>query len=424
MKICFVRQEFPPETGHGGIAAYTYTLSRALARLGHKVFVISATHDNEEKSAEIDGVCVLRLPLSAPKVVTERKAVDLISYSKKVAAAVRSLHDREGLDVVEFPDLAAEGHAFIRNGRPPIPAITRIHTPLYLIFKHDRRKWTAQTRAMSELENEVVRNSPFLTSPSRFVAERVSKDLGFAREKIRVLPNPVDCERFAPAKTPVPPFLSGVEGTEAVEPVPTAMEGTDNRTILCAGRLQWLKGTHTLVRAVPQILERFPRTRFVFAGRDTMSGPKGMSYKAWMLGTLSKRHWRGLEFLDHITSAEIPALYRNSAVVVVPSLYENFPNVCLEAMASGMPLVASNVGGIPEMVDDGKTGILVPPGDPAALADAICEFLGNPQLRAELGKNARKNMLARFDSAIIAKEAIPVYEEAIEVFAREYSHIY
>ena len=405
MKICFVRQEFPPETGHGGIAAYTYTLSRALARLGHKVFVISATHDSEEKSAEIDGVGVLRLPLSAPKVVTERKAVDLISYSKKVAAAVRALHDREGLDVVEFPDLAAEGHAFIRNGRPPIPAITRIHTPLYLIFKHDRRKWTAQTRAMSELENEVIRNSPFLASPSRFVAERVSKDLGFAREKIRVLPNPVDCERFAPAKTPVP----------------TAMEGAGK--ILCVGRLQWLKGTHTLVRAVPQILDGFPRARFVFAGRDTMSGPKGTSYKDWMLGTLSKRHWRGLEFLDHIASAEIPALYRNSAVVVVPSLYENFPNVCLEAMASGMPLVASNVGGIPEMVEDGRTGILVPPGDHAALADAICELLGNPQLRAELGRNARKSMLTRFDSAIIAKEAIPVYEEAVEAFSGEYSHL-
>ncbi|MFH1549075.1 MAG: glycosyltransferase family 4 protein [Planctomycetota bacterium] len=398
MKICFVRQEFPPETGHGGIAAYTYTLSRALARLGHKVFVISATHDSEEKSAEIDGVGVLRLPLSAPKVVTERKAVDLISYSKRVAAAVRSLHDREGLDIVEFPDLAAEGHAFIRNGKPPIPAITRIHTPLYLIFKHDRRKWTAQTRAMSELENEVIRNSPFLTSPSRFVAGRVSEDLGLDTARFRVLPNPVDCERFVPAKM------------------------TDNRTILCAGRLQWLKGTHTLVQAVPQILDGFPRARFVFAGRDTASGPKGMSYKDWMLGTLSKRHWRGLEFLDHVASAEIPALYRNSAVVVVPSLYENFPNVCLEAMASGMPLVASNVGGIPEMVEDGRTGILVPPGDPAALADAICELMGNPQLRAELGRNARKSMLARFDSPVIAKEAIPVYEEAVEVFEKEFSH--
>jgi glycosyltransferase involved in cell wall biosynthesis len=400
MKICIVSQEYPPETGHGGIGAYACTISRALARLGHGVFVVSSTSDAKEKHYEADGVNVLRLPLSAPKVITHRKAVDLISYSKKVSAAVRALNDSVGLDVVEFPDLAAEGHALIRNGKTPLPAVTRIHTPLYLVFKHDKRAWTAQTRAMSELENEVIHNSPFLTAPSRFVAERVSEDLGIERAKIRVVPNAVDCARFA------------------------ASEESDDCTILCVGRLQYLKGTHVLVKAVPQILERFPKARFVFAGRDTLSGPGGTSYKDWMLGTISKSHWRGLEFLDEVEADAVPALYRKVAVAVVPSLYENFPNVCLEAMAAGRPLVASKVGGIPEMVDDGRSGLLVKPSNPIALADALCGLLEDGRLRAELGRAARKSVLAKFDSTVVAEKMIETYEEAIAAFEKQYAPLF
>ena len=402
MKICLVQQEYPALTGYSGIAVYGRTLARALAKLGHEVYVISATPAETESVGDEDGVRVYRLPLAAPERITERRPIDLISYSKRVAALVRSLHDEVGLDVVEFPDLAAEGHALVHTGCPPVPTVTRIHTPLYLLFEHDGRRLDARTRAMSDLENEAVRNSTFLSAPSGFVAGRVAGDLGFAPESVRVQPNPVDCEFFAPD---------------------FAAETSDAPTVLCVGRLRRLKGTHVLVRAVPRILERFPRARFVFAGGDTPTGPGGKSYKDWMQGALSRRHWRGLEFLGHVAPDELVALYRGSAVVVAPSLYENFPNVCLEAMACGRPLVASAVGGIPEMVDDGRTGVLVVPEDPDALAGAICGLLADAGARAEMGRRARQHVLERFEASAVAREMTVLYEAARETHARAFSVI-
>ncbi len=388
MNICIVSQEFPAETGFGGIATYAYTISRALARLGHRVFVIAGTAGREEKNYEVDGVDVLRIPLSSPVVLTKRTAIQLISYSKKVAAAVMRLNDSVGLDVVEFPELAAEGHALICSGRSPVPAVVRIHTPLYLVFKNDARKWDAQSRAMSDLENEVIRKAPLVSSPSRSLARIVAKDLGLDRGNIRVLANPVDCDRFAPDGEP------------------------KGMTVLRVARLQRFKGTHVLVRAVPKILAKFPDTKFVFAGRDTLSGPGGTSYREWMMKSLPEKYLGSLEFLDNVDAADVPALYRRATVAVVPSLYENCPYVCLEAMAAGRPLVASRVGGIPEIVEDGEGGLLVPPRNPDALADAVCALLADRKARSRMGEKARESMLARFDSSVVAGEMIGIYEEA------------
>ncbi len=399
MKICLAQQEYPEQAGCDGIAMYGRTLARALAKLGHSVYVISSTSEGEENVGEQDGIYVRRLPLAAPTEITRRKPVDLISYSKKVAAAVRVLHDEVGLDVVEFPDLAAEGHALVRNARPPVATVTRIHTPMYLLFEHDRRRWDALTRSLSDLENEVISNSTFLSAPSTFVAERVAADLGLGPERIRVQPNPVDCEYFSPGSV-----------------------GND-LTVLCVGRLQHLKGTHVLVRAVPQILERFPKARFVFAGNDTLTGPGGKSYKDWMLGALSKKHWRGLDFVGRVSSNEIVSLYRRSTVVVSPSLYDNFPYVCLEAMACGKALVASAVGGIPEMVQHGHTGLLVAPDEPVAIAGAVCDLLASDNERGEMGRRARQHVLDRFEASIIAREMTLVYEAAKEAHQREFSTI-
>jgi glycosyltransferase involved in cell wall biosynthesis len=388
MKICIVSQEFPAETGHGGIGVYAHNLSRALKRCGHDVAVISATYDNREKWEDVDGVRVLRLPLSAPKIITQRTVNDLITYSKKVRGAVMGLFGGKGPDIVEFPEFGAEGHAFLCNGGSPVPSVVRLHTPLYHVFKYDERAWTPRTLAMSELEKDVIRKAPFLSSPSCSLARIVAGDLGLSAENIRILPYPVDCEKFSPG------------GTE------------DEMTVLRVGRLQRFKGTHVLIQAVPEILRMFPRARFVFAGRDTLSGPNGASYKEWMLGGLDREYWSNLEFLDSVAFDEMPALYRRCAMSAAPSLYDNFPNVCLEAMACGKPLVASAVGGIPEMVKDGETGLLVPPSDPSALAGAICRLLGDERLRARLGASARKSMLADYEPSVIARRMVELYREA------------
>jgi starch synthase len=114
-----------------------------------------------------------------------------------------------------------------------------------------------------------------------------------------------------------------------------------------------------------------------------------------------------------VAHADLPAHYRRAAVCVVPSRWDNSPNTVYEAMGCGTAVVASRVGGIPELVTDGETGLLVPPDDPAALAEAVVTLLADPDRRARMGYRARAQALARFESATIAAQTLALYREAL-----------
>jgi len=115
-------------------------------------------------------------------------------------------------------------------------------------------------------------------------------------------------------------------------------------------------------------------------------------------------------------SSELVEWYRASSVYVAPTLYENLPIRVLEAMACGVPVVASNVCAIPEAIDNGVNGMLIQPGSVDELADAICCLLGDPNLRRKMGENARKTVLERFDWNVNAVKTVEVYRQILDSF--------
>jgi glycosyltransferase involved in cell wall biosynthesis len=119
-------------------------------------------------------------------------------------------------------------------------------------------------------------------------------------------------------------------------------------------------------------------------------------------------------FIDH---ARIPGVLRHVDVLVLPSAYEELGSVLVEAMATGLPVVASDVGGIPDLVRDGQNGLLVTPGCPVALAGAIGRLLGDPRTAARLGAEARRTVR---DHAwpVLATRVIEVYRQAVDAHAR------
>src|SRR5207237_5161057 len=131
---------------------------------------------------------------------------------------------------------------------------------------------------------------------------------------------------------------------------------------------------------------RFPDARFVIAG----AGPemRALVVRAQALGVAG-----AFTFLGHCD--DVPARLREADLFVLPSRSEAFPNALLEAMAAGLPIVASAVGGIPEMIDDARTGFLIPPRHPAALADRLCLLMADRGLSARLGAAARAEVHAR-----------------------------
>jgi glycosyltransferase involved in cell wall biosynthesis len=215
----------------------------------------------------------------------------------------------------------------------------------------------AMQRLAYTCAHTIVANSQ--AAADRLRAERVPA------HKIAVVPNGLDASAFAPR----PPR-------------------SRLRTIAVIANLRREKAHDVLVDAAPEILSRVPDARFEIVG----GGPErdALIARARSLGVASA-------FTFHGHCDDVPKRLREADVFVLPSRSEAFPNAILEAMAAGLPIVATAVGGIRELVEHERTGLLVPPDDPARLAAAICRVLDRPALAVTLGAAAREHTLARFD---------------------------
>jgi L-malate glycosyltransferase len=220
---------------------------------------------------------------------------------------------------------------------------------------------------------------------------------GYDASKIEVIPNGVDLDRFGGAHDPA--RIRSELGLP-----------TDAPVVAVVSRLSRLKGLEQFLESAVLVRRRFPAARFLIVG-DT--NPSERAY--WTVLTDLTRQ---LDLGDRVVFAgmrtDVPAILASVTVAVMPSLNEALSNVLLESMAAGAPVVATRVGGTPEAVDDGVNGRLVPPGQPVALANAVCELLANPELAARLGRTARRAITERFSIARMVAATEQLYISLLE----------
>jgi len=199
-------------------------------------------------------------------------------------------------------------------------------------------------------------------SPSRFLLDKFV-EFGWDRNRLTFIRN------FLP-----PPILSA-DGSRV----------TDGQYVLYAGQLETWKGVHTLIRAAKEL----PHVRIKIAGDGSLRST---------LQEYATRHTTAnVEFLGHLQQQELAAVMQSCSLVVVPSeWYENCPYSVMEAMAFGKPVVASRIGGLPELVEHGQTGILVSPGDVDSLTQAISRLWFDPGIRMQMGTSARERAIQDF----------------------------
>jgi glycosyltransferase involved in cell wall biosynthesis len=220
---------------------------------------------------------------------------------------------------------------------------------------------------------------------------------GYDPRRIVVIPNGVDVERFrAPAD---PAAVRDSLGLRAATPLVTVVS-----------RVTRLKGLEEFICAASMLAEKHPRARFVIAGE---AAPGDEEYLA-SLRRLAARLWVGDRVVFAGLRYDVPALLGTSAVAVMPSLNEAMPNALLEAMAAGAPTVSTRVGGTPEAMTDGETGLLVPPGDAKALAAAISAMLDEPVVAAAFGNAARRRIEQRFSLERMVCDTEQLYVDLLQ----------
>jgi glycosyltransferase involved in cell wall biosynthesis len=368
----------------------------ALVEVGHRVTVIANSRDAAgEVTRGAVRVLNVRLPsvhwyCSRLPLVGDTLALPLrqLEWSRTFAAAARGLADKDPLDVLETSELGA---LFLAR-RPVAPLVIRLHGSDYVFRKYSGQPLHRGARWSHRLEQVVWRRASEVTSPSRFQAREAAAEMHWQPGRVRVIPNPISPEVLAEALR---------EGADPGAAPPSPV-------VLYTGRLAIVKGTVPLLQAIPLVHGACPEARFVLAGPWQMAdGPEG-----WGLRESTGADRERVAWLGHVPWQKLVEWYRRATIFVMPSYYETFGISCLEAMAFGLPVVATRAGGLPEVVEDGVTGLLVPPGDAPALAAAIRRLLGDPDLRRRLGQGGRERVVAEFTAARVVRETLSVYEDA------------
>lgn len=389
LHVCFVSQEYPPETGWGGLGSYTYEMAHGLARAGHRVSVIARSADREQVSND-HGVIVHRVA-PAPRWDRLRGLWRLNKIWPGFAWAamlrLREIHRHSPIDILEAGENRADSFFshFLRNGPP---SVVRLHTAWKLVDMINRVQPDAKKRFIYWQEKRVIATADLVTSPSNGMVHLTDSWISLKGKSVHVVPNPVDTHTFAPG-----------HGIRA------------SREVLFAGRLELRKGANTLVAALPLILKECPDATFRFVGADGID-EQGRSWRERLKESVAPPQLGQLCF-EQAARHETIQLYQHSSVCVLPSIWENFPYVLLEAMSCGAPVVATRVGGIPEIVADGDSGVLVPPDDPAAFAGAVVSLLRDGAAREKMGHNARHRVQTAFDTNVVVPRMVDVYRSLL-----------
>ncbi len=255
--------------------------------------------------------------------------------------------------------------------------------------------WHRRRRlAMSRMYRGVYRWFDRVIAPSASVATDLIHRPGWRVPpgKLRVIHNGVDLAR-----------IDRVIATGAVDD--RRQPDETSRVIVTVANFYPIKGHEVLLRAMPAVVARCPRARLVLAGHgDTR---REMEQLAIRLGLGARVSFRG-------EVGNALELMRNANLVVLPSLSEGLPITLLEAMAIGRPVVATRAGGIPEVVDHGITGTLVPPGDPDALGRAIIEAFLDPARAARMARSASAVVRERFSADRMVRETAALYEALVD----------
>ncbi len=398
LKLCLLSQAYPSaaEVEHppGGVAVWTQALALAMAAAGHEVTVITRA-GGEEPSVSFEaedgaGVWVHRVGGRldpGPQRQDEALAALPSSVAEPALAAaleVMRIDARRAFDLVMGPLWDLEPVALF--GRAPCPVAVSLHTACAQMSAYkpqwDRNYRRSHVDKVVAGERRLLAQAPHVLSNSFAAAVDIGAALNLPELAARTVVIPHG----------LPDLARGV----------SAAMRDDGVEVLFVGRLERRKGIDVLLAAAAEVLAAAPEARLVIVGEDVTA--EGEPWREAYPRRHAGASWLArVRFTGPLSRPELLARYAACDLVVAPSRYESFGLTALEAMIFAKPCVASNAGGLAEVVIHDQTGCLVPPDDPAALAAALRRLVRDPALRRRMGAAGRARYEAHFTSAAMAQ---------------------
>jgi len=363
----------------GGMKEHVLTLARGMVARGHSVDIAAPGASDIAEAARLAGITVHEIHLVGPQ--------HPVADGTAIGELTRVIH------AGDFDIVHAHGSKAGLVGRL---AVRRVGGVPFVVTAHNhvlRRTDTSPTarwryrvveRTLSGLVDRYI-------AVSDSIARELTEAFGLSADKVVTIHNGIDTA----------PFLVPQSRSLARESLGVT---SDAPVVGLAARFSTQKGLGYLVAATPELVKRMPGIRVVIGGSGPLEVP--LREQAARLGVSESILWPG-------QIADMPRFLAALDVYVSPSVTEGFSLALIEAGAAGVPVVATRVGGVPEVILDGDTGLLVVPGDPHALAAAVLAFIGDPKTASRLSAAARLRAVSAFSPKRMLDDTLAVYADVL-----------
>ncbi len=391
LRVLMLSWEYPPVVV-GGLGRHVHALSTSLVAAGHEVTVVTRHAPGAPLEEYADGVRIVRAPEDPPlfPLATPTLLAWTMAFNHALTrAALRAAQTGE-YDVIHAHDWLVTHTAGTLKDHLGLPLVATIHATE--AGRHQGWLPAEMNKCIHSVEGGLGHEGNRVLVCSEYMRWEVNRLLELPAGRVEVVPNGVDSNFWQ-----APP--------RAVAAARSRFAG-DGPLVGYAGRLVYEKGVQDLVAALPKLRAKHPGLRVVIAG----DGPYRHE-----LQEETRRHklQRAVSFTGFLGAGELPAVLAAVDTAVVPSIYEPFGMVALEAASAGAPLAVAATGGLAEIIESGVTGVTFPAKDPDSLADAVSSLLADQVFARRVARQAKTMVVERYGWETVAERTAAAYATAI-----------